>query len=98
MRAAYGAEDPEYNIALTKEADSLGARLLEVMTPGKFLVGFLPSMRYIPSWFPGAGWKRELEKFGDWNDRFVSVPFEDTKNRMVRDEFHSPGPNLTGTL
>ncbi|KAH6908262.1 cytochrome P450 [Coprinopsis sp. MPI-PUGE-AT-0042] len=74
MRAAYGADDPEYNKKLTMEAD--------VMTPGKFLVGFLPSMQHIPSWFPGAGWRRALEDFAIWNDRFISVPFKDTKARM----------------
>ena len=85
IRAAYGADDPKYNNVLTKEADSLLVRLVEVMTPGAFLVGFLPSMKYIPSWFPGAGWKRTLEEFAVWNDRFISVPYNDTKTRMVRD-------------
>ncbi|KAH6891595.1 cytochrome P450 [Coprinopsis sp. MPI-PUGE-AT-0042] len=82
MRAAYGDDDPEYNKKLTTEADRFLARFLEVMTPGKFLVGFLPSMQHIPSWFPGAGWRRALEDFAIWNDRFISVPFEDTKARM----------------
>ncbi|KAH6891645.1 cytochrome P450 [Coprinopsis sp. MPI-PUGE-AT-0042] len=68
MRAAYGADDPEYNKKLTMEAD--------------VLVGFLPSMQHIPSWFPGAGWRRALEDFAIWNDRFISVPFKDTKARM----------------
>ncbi|KAH6908208.1 cytochrome P450 [Coprinopsis sp. MPI-PUGE-AT-0042] len=71
MRAAYGDDDPEYNKKLTTEADRFLARFLEVMTPGKFLVGFLPSMQHIPSWTLLYG-----------NDRFISVPFEDTKARM----------------
>ena len=83
MRAAYGADDPQYNNALTQDADGLLARLLEVMTPGEFLVGFLPSMKRIPSWFPGAGWRHVLEEFAVWNDRFISVPYNDTKARMV---------------
>ncbi|KAH6899483.1 O-methylsterigmatocystin oxidoreductase [Coprinopsis sp. MPI-PUGE-AT-0042] len=90
MRAAYGADDPEYNKALAADGDGLLARLLEVMTPGKFLVGFLPSMRHIPSWLPSAGWRRALEEFAIWNDRFISVPFEDTKARIRNGTQKSP--------
>ena len=30
----------------------------EISIPGRFLVEAVPVLRYVPSWFPGAGFKR----------------------------------------
>jgi len=33
-------------------------RLFATFLPGAYLVELLPILKYVPSWFPGAGWKR----------------------------------------
>ncbi|KAI8315325.1 Multifunctional cytochrome P450 monooxygenase [Colletotrichum sp. SAR11_59] len=32
-------------------------------TPGNFLVDIIPILRYVPEWFPGAGWKKIANKW-----------------------------------
>lgn len=41
------------------------------------------SVRYIPSWFPGAGWKRKGEAYRANMDQMVAVPHQFVKDQMV---------------
>lgn len=56
----------------------------KVTTPGAFIVDVFPLLRYLPEWFPGAGfrrsariWKRELLDM-------VNIPHQHAKRQMVR--------------
>ena len=40
-------------------------------------------MRYIPSWFPGAGFKRYSVEWKKLIEDFVNEPFEDCKQKIV---------------
>ncbi|KAJ7800174.1 cytochrome P450 [Mycena olivaceomarginata] len=51
-------------------------------TPGKYLVDAIPALKYIPSWFPGAGFKRQANKWREVTRKSVRVPFEETKRRI----------------
>lgn len=83
MRVSYGQEDAEYNKKLVDLAGSLARDLMEYTTPGRLLVGAFHSLRFVPSWFPGAGWKRALEAMAATNIKLTTMPFNDTKDRIV---------------
>jgi hypothetical protein len=51
------------------------------------------TVRFVPSWFPGAGWKRQGEAWRKRLDTLSSVPHEWAKQQMVCDYF-SLGLNL----
>ena len=64
MKIGYGiavkeSDDPYISIA---EVALNGA--VEAGVPGAFLVDLVPILKYVPSWFPGAGFQRKaaLEK------------------------------------
>ncbi|KAG8707745.1 hypothetical protein FRC08_000315 [Ceratobasidium sp. 394] len=59
------------------------SRLGEVTRPGNFDVNFIPWMKYIPSWFPGASWKRKAHKWRAEKDRMINDPFEWTKSQIT---------------
>ncbi|KAG9096951.1 hypothetical protein FS749_007401 [Ceratobasidium sp. UAMH 11750] len=40
-------------------------------------------MKYIPSWFPGASWKRKAHKWRAEKDRMINDPFEWTKSQIT---------------
>ena len=40
-------------------------------------------VKYIPSWFPGAGFKRNAESWRSLMQEFVDIPFEFVKQNMV---------------
>ena len=53
------------------------------LVAGKFLVELLPFLRYVPSWLPGAGWKRLFAKWRDSRYRAKTLPLEYVKREMV---------------
>ncbi|EKM77725.1 hypothetical protein AGABI1DRAFT_61296 [Agaricus bisporus var. burnettii JB137-S8] len=54
----------------------------EVAVPGKFWVDMFPVMKYIPSWFPGAGWKRLAHYWRDINRDVRLKPYNFVKDQM----------------
>lgn len=57
--------------------------LNEAAVPGAFLVDVIPLLKYVPKWFPGAGWKRKAEEWNALRTIFLQKPFEEVKARMV---------------
>jgi hypothetical protein len=55
----------------------------EAGVAGRYLVDTFPAMKYIPSWFPGASWKRMAEFYAELNQLVLTKPFELIKQRMV---------------
>ena len=41
-------------------------------------------MRFVPSWFPGATWKRKAKLYRDYMEKMLRVPFELVKQQIVR--------------
>jgi hypothetical protein len=41
-------------------------------------------MKYIPDWFPGAGWKQKAKQWRHISDMFVNEPWDLVKNQIVR--------------
>ncbi|TEB29717.1 cytochrome P450 [Coprinellus micaceus] len=62
MRTSYGFVDPERNESLAKYAERFSEGFGEAIKPANFLVNIFPSLRYVPDWFPGTGWKRHLKE------------------------------------
>ena len=58
---------------------SLGAGQI----PGTYWVEFLPLLRYIPSWFPGAQFKRFTKGCITMTEKMLDDPFEFVKQNMV---------------
>ncbi|KAJ7764873.1 cytochrome P450 [Mycena metata] len=51
--------------------------------PGTFLVDLIPALKYVPSWFPGADFKRKARRWRDVTRELVEVPFAETKRSMT---------------
>ncbi|KDQ16173.1 hypothetical protein BOTBODRAFT_107607 [Botryobasidium botryosum FD-172 SS1] len=51
--------------------------------PGAVLVDIFPMMRFIPSWFPGATWKRNVKKWRKMVDGMVERPFQRVKAELA---------------
>ncbi|KAJ7495381.1 cytochrome P450 [Mycena latifolia] len=50
--------------------------------PGAFLVNTFPYLKYIPTWFPGAGFKRQAKKWRKLLHSALDAPFAETKRLM----------------
>ncbi|OAX32518.1 cytochrome P450 [Rhizopogon vinicolor AM-OR11-026] len=59
LKVAYGwtvNDIDDYFVDLMEQSFALS---VEIMKPGRWLVDVFPILRFIPSWFPGAGFKRD---------------------------------------
>jgi hypothetical protein len=83
MEISYGVRDPEYTKALIDDAEALVAGFGEVAVPGRFLVDLFPILRYVPSWLPGAGWKKRLDVIAAKSRNMHQRTFDDAKERVV---------------
>ncbi|KAJ7454125.1 cytochrome P450 [Mycena latifolia] len=94
MAVTYGihvlpSNDPYITVARTVTESAVVAAL-----PGRFLVNSLPSLKYVPSWFPGAGFKRLTKEWRKAVCAMHDLPFAETKRQMVR----RPSPVSTASL
>lgn len=51
--------------------------------PGAFLVDMLPILKFVPSWMPGASFKRKAEAWKQYADQTREEPFRVLKTDMV---------------
>jgi len=55
----------------------------EAGIPGSFVVDYLPFLKYIPSWMPGAGFKRKAAHWARANEEMCEKPFLHVKDQLV---------------
>ncbi|KAJ7247337.1 cytochrome P450, partial [Mycena rebaudengoi] len=51
--------------------------------PGTFLVDFLPILKYVPDWFPGAQFQRKAKAWRKLARDSLDVPFADAKRNIA---------------
>ncbi|KAG6886644.1 hypothetical protein C0992_002970, partial [Termitomyces sp. T32_za158] len=57
--------------------------LAENFNPGAMLVNALPILRYIPAWFPGAGFQTAMAETRVLTNRLLEVPFQYVEDQMA---------------
>ena len=58
LHITYGIDAASADDKYFRTIEDIAAAAEDIATPGKFLVEAVPSMRYLPSWLPGGGFKR----------------------------------------
>ena len=83
MDIAYGIEIQESGdryISLAEEVMNAGN---EASIPGAFWVDLFPVLKYVPSWFPGAGFQKKAAHWGKLNETLVDKPFRYVQEQLV---------------
>ncbi|KAF7978447.1 hypothetical protein HWV62_638 [Athelia sp. TMB] len=83
LDVAYGIEVLPVNDPYVHTAEAAFASVSEAMIPGAFLVDVLPILKYVPSWMPGAGFKRKAEGWKKLADAVFDAPFAAMKQAMA---------------
>ncbi|KAG2368438.1 cytochrome P450 [Suillus spraguei] len=79
---AYGlnvTENVDQFISILQEDAKMRTTLIQ---PGRWLVEVMPSLRFLPSWFPGAGFKRVAFDIGEKLSGNDTVPFNWAKQQI----------------
>ncbi|KAJ7065516.1 cytochrome P450 [Mycena amicta] len=82
--------DIAYGIKVRAEADPYIDTIEEAMhglsiasMPGAFLVDTFPVLKYVPSWFPGAGFKRRAARWRKVTLDVLELPFAETRKNIM---------------
>ncbi|EJT98962.1 cytochrome P450 [Dacryopinax primogenitus] len=79
FQIAYGIEIESYDHPMVKRVNE-GLRVVErVVVPGNFIVDIIPFLRYLPTWFPGAGFKKQAAEWRAHFDATRNMPYDAVK-------------------
>lgn len=82
MEVAYGIKIGP-NDPYVKTAEEALEGVADAGVAGRYWVEMFPIMKHIPSWFPGAGWKRKAYRWRDVNHEVCCRPFNIIKSQMA---------------
>ncbi|KAK0475230.1 cytochrome P450 [Armillaria novae-zelandiae] len=89
MSITYGIDTlPEGDPFVTAAEDALHTVAMAAI-PGTFLVDSLPFLKYVPAWFPGAGFQRKASEWKVLARRMVDMPYE-AAIRLIADGSYRP--------
>ena len=83
MRIAYGIEVADEGDQYVAAAEAASVTFSEAFVPGAFLVETFPILSNIPSWFPGAGFKRKAAVWKKIAHNMRDAPFDTTMESWV---------------
>ncbi|TFK17929.1 cytochrome P450 [Coprinopsis marcescibilis] len=84
MRLSYGIDDAQWNKNLIVKAQAMNQGFSEAAIAGRYLVNPIPLLRHVPTWVPGAGWRKPLEMVGELSREVSRVPFKQAKEQVDR--------------
>ncbi|KAJ4491549.1 cytochrome P450 [Lentinula edodes] len=68
--------------AHTENAEQGADGFMQTFMPGSFLVDYIPWMRYIPSWFPGASFQCRAQVWKEAMEKLLHGPFDEMRNSV----------------
>jgi len=83
ISSAYGIPVNDSNHPFLKLSIKAAHGLAEAGNPGTYLVDVFPMLKYVPSWFPGAGFKRRAAYERNIMERVLREPFEFVQTNMT---------------
>ncbi|KAJ1300072.1 hypothetical protein OPQ81_002554 [Rhizoctonia solani] len=83
MRSIYGYHLHGLDDPILVEVVRLVDNLSKASMPTNFLVNAFPSLRFVPEWFPGAGWKKTAREWRVQQESTVRNAFNWTKTRIT---------------
>ena len=84
LTLAYGLEIQQIDDRYIQTAESALIGLAELFVPGRFLVDSIPLLKYVPTWMPGAGFKRKAKEWKALATEMMDSPFEAAQKAIVR--------------
>ncbi|GJJ10296.1 hypothetical protein Clacol_004522 [Clathrus columnatus] len=83
LRLTYGYKAASENEPLVRLVVETLRQFSETTISNAFLVDVLPILRFVPSFFPGAAWKRKAIRYRECLDETLRKPYEWTKQQMI---------------
>ena len=88
MSIVYGIDIKESEDPYISVAEGAVSGLAEAGILGTFWVDFFPILKYVPSWFPGAGFQKKAVHWKVLLTTMAEKPFGYAKEQLVGDHLH----------
>ncbi|GJE86534.1 cytochrome P450 [Phanerochaete sordida] len=95
LNITYGYDVREGADPIVEAVDRATDQFSAITSPGAFLVDVFPVLRYLPSWVPGARFKKQLPEYRRTIDAMADLPFDFVKAQMAK---QIDTPSLTSLL
>ncbi|KAI8994216.1 cytochrome P450 [Trametes punicea] len=83
MKITYGIDIEDADDERVDMVDQSFVGMRKVTAPVQFLLQHLPAVRNIPSWLPGAGFRRALDQSSEPIQYMLNVPFSEAKRNAI---------------
>ncbi|KAI0761422.1 cytochrome P450 [Irpex lacteus] len=83
LNLAYGYSINEDNDPIVHLVEKAMDTLAAGTTPGAWFVDYFPILRFLPSWFPGGGFKNEAKWMKALVNDMAVVPYDLTKDKIA---------------
>ena len=83
MNISYGIVVQESDDPYILLAEDAMHGMNQAAIPGAFWVDLFPMLKYVPSWFPGAGFQRKATKWREITATMSETPFRYVKEQLV---------------
>ena len=87
MKIGYGIAVQESDDPYISIAEEALNGISQAGIPGTFLVDFLPILKYVPSWFPGAGFQKKAAHWREVINTMAEKPFRHVQEQLVQVHF-----------
>ena len=87
MKIVYGIIVQESDDPYISLAEEVLNGLAEAGIPGAFLVDMVPILKYVPSWFPGAGFQKKAARWREALNTMAEKPFRHVQEQLVQVKF-----------
>ena len=82
-KIAYGIDVQESDDPYILRAEDALDGLNQATIPGAFWVDFFPILKYVPRWFPGAGFQKKAAGWREINAIMIEKPFRYVEEQLV---------------
>ena len=87
MKIGYGIAVQESNDPYISIAEVAFKGVAEAGIPGAFWVDWFPILKYVPSWFPGAGFQKKAAHWREATNAMAENPFRHVQEQLVQVHF-----------
>ncbi|EJF62441.1 cytochrome P450 [Dichomitus squalens LYAD-421 SS1] len=83
MSIAYDIDVASLDDPYIHTAEAAGDSISETTIAGAFLVDIIPFLRYVPEWFPGAGFQKKAKHWRVAVERLRDAPYDNALKRFT---------------
>lgn len=86
LSLTYGIDVALENDPWIELVDKAVDALTRAGIPGSYAIDWLPFLKYVPAWFPGAAFKRQALEWRGYSTRMVEAPFQWVKDQLASEK------------